>query len=382
MDVGDFDFDLKPTTPGYLLDAMSFFGSVLVTPVWKPTFTASEVQDAAIYAGLKFGHSGSRRTSVHGYGLAALWGPMPSEVYLNALAGTDTDTFSNLIRTYVIGTSGGSPGALIKEGSLGTGVATKTVQPKWGRTGLQILNHLCARFGDNEWRINPDQTLDAKSSSALFGTSPVAVFSPLYSGREGGILSYLSEIKMAEDVDTWIDVTAVLGDDAGASGSGLYAGGTTTFFTVDGELIRRTIAREDGQAPDYTAAQDQAVGDYSLMEGGYTHFEVAVTVLDEYAIRADIQPGNWCGLYDPDQGMFDGTADGIHMRGGMIYPRLARIERMEWAIREGMGVWFIHHDGVSATLYDLTPYVLWETDNTRLTVGASPRKLRASSFNN
>jgi hypothetical protein len=368
MATGDFELDLLDSTPKTVLDELTHFGHLIVTPTWIAVdgLTASTILDASLYTGVIVGRS-NRRTSLEGYGLPFWLGdPSGGTDVAEATVTTSADTFANRINTSVLTQTGDELNG-ITSGSLDAGVGTNDIVITAGDTRLDVLNTTCRVF-DKDWRINPDGSLDADDTVTLFNVTPTVVLTPWWGGREPAVTGFRARVEVDEDVEDyttrWVvkPVTGANGDDDIV----------TTYRDLQGELIiRERYSDESGKVADTTDAS--AVAARRLGAYDQPRQEVSVELVDAYCPRHDIEPGDNLYIYDPPLGLVGST--GVYYAGHCIHPIAVRVHSMTWPIRQGMGVYHRASD-TAGTLTDLTPYVVFEDDPATLEVGAPTRALQ------
>lgn len=390
MDAGSFQIPLVESTPQFLVDQLSLFGWVAVTPTYRRTFTASDVWDTAMWSGVKMAHSGRRRQNLEGYGAAIVLGQQ-SGLFSYGRQMSDlgvTDTADDFIDGYVLNSTDHSATPINELNGLTPGTITAgSSKTLYGDNGWypprEWLDRICDAY-DYEWRVNPDRTLDAGTQSTLFGTTPTVLLNPYYGGREGEYTAFTTDLDVTEDVETYANGYVVTYSSGGASAAqGVYAA-TDDLYTPTGEPYHSHV--DKGNYPHSSGAWNFATvipNQYQVIRR-----EVRVRVLDATCVRRDVGPGDTVAVWDPEQGLHDQTSTDRPFRGHRIFPIEARLQGITWPVTQGMGVWAItttgdkHTGGGTATvtLHDLTPYIEWETGPTTLEIGAVPRQLGQTAF--
>lgn len=378
MAAGTWDLRLREETPGHILDALTLFGWVVITPTWLPnnSVSVSEMFDMAVYSGPKMAHSG-RRNRLSGYGnafmlgtanrLGAVW-----DMYTSPL----TDTFKNQIYEFVLFESGTSNNGVV-EGVIQSGGSSKEVVYNVViDSALDMLRHVCERW-EYEWRINPDRSLDARARSDLWSSDPVAIVTPNTNGRQGDYAGWAAKIVVEEDVEEYFNGLSGRSED-GTLSLTYDLSALDDKYAPNGVKIDRVLNMTDGNVPDATALNE-------VMQARITNYEkqirrsVDVVLLDAHAPRVDLECGDCIGVFDPEQGLWDNTNPLNSWRGEHIFPLNMRVHEMRWPFEAGMGAQFIDSTS-NNTRYDITPYVVPEEAPTRLVVGAPSRAFRPESF--
>lgn len=375
MGIGTWDVQLRRDTPGSVLDRLSFFGHIVITPAWLSPQSFSdhtELLGFSLFTAPKFQHAG-RRVRLGGYG-PAVWLGMNSGGFSRLNTGataTSTQTFQTHLRTWVLTESGDQLNGITEGSVFSGGAGFKVTRNSHRDTPLAILNYIC-EYSELEWRINPDFTLDARAAST-FWPDPAAVLTPWWGGRDLGQVGYLTSFDVAEDCDGYANGIA-----AEASDGNITSGDYSFFETVYG-LDGNTIERmEDlGSAANAEDLAEASAYIAALESQGYlfqTRKQARVRLVDAHAPRTELEPGCTVAVYDPTQDLYDLATDSIHYRGHVVYPAHLRVKAMNWPVQQGMGVWFIDSTSDLSVL-DLTPYVEWESGDTTLDVGATSRTL-------
>lgn len=373
LQLDTWDLKLSDDTPGRTLDAITWFGHIVILPVWTPpqTITVAQLLARSIYTAPLFTRS-DNRTNLGGYG-PAVWLGMRSGGFTGLEVASDqvvTDTLEDHIDTFVFGSAPSLNG--ITPGSIFSGGPGIKVQKRmFDDTPLDILEYLCAVAG-LEWRIRPNLQLDVRAASTFWPSSSATIRS-LWGGRDVGLPSYLATFQSVEDCDEWHNGVAV----KASNGSGFSAVDilTDAYWSVDAErIIRYRNYGSEGSAETVTEAEEVVDGLVGAGVMRRTHQELKVELLDCFAPRLEIEPGCSVSAYAPELGIYN-LATPVQSRGQVIHARSLRVMGMSWPVQRGMGVWFIDSTE-DLNVIDLTSWVEWEDDPAVLHVGSVSRSLR------
>ncbi len=372
--LGDFELNLAgddrgAVTPNSILNLITPFSAIVVTPVWMGpagTVSSSDLLDAATWSGIVLGRSNERRTWT-GHSPAVLLGDPDGKAKLFYSTTSPTRTVANFVTNEIIG---GGHGNGITAGSITASGTTYTVQIKAGSTPRQLLDYICDR-SSMEWRINPDFTLDINTKATLFptATTPTLIVRRDVGGRDFNITGWQAALEVAtdwEDYTTHVEVEPTSGSNGTADISP-----ATSYYAPDGTLIEMdryitsTKATTTGAANGIASAQ--------LARFTQPRHEIKLDPL-VYDLAADVQVGDTIWVEDIPNGLYD-TGNEVLYRGQVCHPTSARVVAATWKIQQGMGVYLRASDSAN-TVTDLTPYVAWETGPVEVEVNAVRRTTR------
>ena len=377
MEAGGFDLDLRPDTPKSVLDAITYFGGLTVTPVHLPypeDVTESTLRSVALYTGVITGLANDRRT-IEGYGPAYLLGTsgglsdtyeadqtpgaLDLETWIKAKVLTDSSDNLNGI----------FPGAIVTGTASVAGVITK------GSTPIDVLNWVVTDLygGDYSWKINPDLTLDVDHYTVI-GSNRLTVFSN-FDGGDGmlrtGIVDAGQQVGFRcrftedHDVEDWTS-RVVVEDTSGGTGSA--ANGESYLPITSGSAIERTRFYDSSRTTTGNAAT-AAAG--ILAQYATTRSQVSVEVFDSYAPTAQFAVGDGVEYHNRENPPTAGFE--TYYRGQVLLTDYGRVTSVEWPLQRGMGVYA--GSSASASILDLTEWVVWENTNPVVRIGANPRPL-------
>lgn len=366
MAAGSWDVPLLPDAPRSLLSDLTYFGFLSVTPGWLNPTDVADITQLAIYTGVYTGRS-RRGTQLSGYGLAYLLGASGG---FSDLYESETDygpkDFDDFVNENVLRNTGPQLNGIV-QGSIGNPGSNKTLTIEAGASPLDVLNQI-SDLWDIDWRINPNRTLDAYTT--VYSTTPVAVVTPWWSGRDLGIIGWSGTLDTVDDVESFTTRYVAEADGAAAFTVGDADISTNPFTMPDGDPLERDqyghskLAKTSGDA-DTVAARRLARFDQIRRQ--------ITATIDTYAVRSELEPGGWVYVYDPDLGLVDTTAE-VYFRGHCLHPLAVRCHAIRWPIQQGMGVYLTCSDSAH-TVIDLTPWVDWEQGESTLELGAPWRTL-------
>jgi len=368
MAAGTWQIKLFDGAPLSVLNDLTFFGHVVVTPVHVDAYAVdlAGLLALASYTGIYESRS-DRRTALDGYGLAGWLGASGglSDTYESAQT-PGSQTFYTWLTAKVL-TGGSNDTNGITEGAIENPGSSKSADIPVGSTPLTVLNHICRERYAREWRINPDGTLDADTEANMFVTTPTVVLSSVTGGRDGAYTGYFSTVDERSDVESWASRVAVTASDGG---TGSAAAGSNPYYGIDGTAIERTMWVNSSEADNSTAAGEVATE--LADENDDIHQEIPVAV-DGYDVRGEVEPGDTVYVYDPDVEIYD-TANEVLFRGHTMHPLAVRVLEVRWPVLQGMGVYFVDSTS-SNTIFDLTPWVVWEKPGATIGLNDVPRQL-------
>lgn len=196
LENGRGEIQLAPDTPPSVRSALDTpYVRVLVLPQRFLTtdLTAAEAEGFAMWSFLSMGF-GEDRQSIHGYGLPWLLGDDDHGVLWAGAASSQAGwTFDQHLDEWVFGGTGVDRGNGLTKGTTPGSGTTYTVRFRPGQTPRQTMAFLCARSG-NEWRANPDASIDFESAANLFRTGAVILAD--HGGREGDLVSLDADLSL------------------------------------------------------------------------------------------------------------------------------------------------------------------------------------------
>lgn len=378
MGVGQWELDLAPDTPRWVMEQLSIaqpgvgFSNIVIT---NNVVDVQDYDDAGMLAI-------SRYTGVYR--------SQPSEFAMRGLGGAfyigDEDGKGPSIALGPVTTSGGTFGewvSALKPAQLPLGSFTEIAggfAATYERTGLRApLDEVCAFF-QAEWRVTPELKFDAGPRGALFSQNPKAVIvrNAGDAGQDSLLRGIVGELNLARDLEDYqrrVVYYTKNGDETIAANQALGGISDTNapFRGPFGAAISMDRLVEDFNAPVGSGPQ-LAVAEFEKYANG--HEELTVTSKD-YDIGANVRVGDNVFIYDMNRGLYD-PGNPRDYGGTVIYPRVIRCVGYTWPIRKGMGAylryWVPSGGAVWTPKYlDITEYVVPETSDTKVEVGAKPR---------
>lgn len=372
--LGAFTLTLKPGaggTPNSVLDQISPFSAVVVTPTWQGpegNLSSSSLLGVAQWSGIVQKRADERCT-LEGQGPAVLLGDSDGKgvTYTNPPWDYTSKTVAEWVSNKVLGSGRGNG---VTSGTVTSSSSTYTGQINPGDTPRKLLDYVCDRSG-MEWRVNPDFTLDVNTKATLFPTvsEPVSVVRRGASGRDlslRGLPGQLSVESSWEDYTTavWVKATT------GAMGS---ASVSTPFYAPDGTLVEWVRYIDSNKASSSGAAGDVASAQLGRFDDA--RHEIRLD-LDLYNVGDEVGAGDTLWVFDPPNGLYD-LSNQVTFRGETIFPTTLRCYATTTPFRRGMGV-YLRRSDAAGTIVDLTPYVVWEDGPGEIEVGAVRRTVVVS----
>lgn len=377
MAAGSWSLTLDPGTPRAIRDAIDVrtagFSTLLVTSVHlnPDGLTDASMLSLARYGGIYRAQSASG-LQLGGAGMNVLLG--------------DEDGKGNVIRTAITTVNGtlaqwfaaGVPTSRVTAGTLtysgGGALKRKFVHV----THREMWNGICDAF-DVEYRVKPSRVFDVGTRDALYGATPGAIIlggsagaSP---GRDIGMVGVSGAIGRDIDLEDLTTQVLYLWGDPDAPTAGTYGGNHASLTAASGHaLFMERLIDITGGDHDATSAEYEAAG--VLYRNSAPRMEWDVAVTGGYDVGRVAPVGSPLWLYDPANGLYD-TGNALVFRGTQLAPIQSRLMGMETPIRKGMGVYLRRATSTTTQVWtDLTPYIVPEGGDQRLTIGALPRKSR------
>lgn len=374
MRTGGWSVKLKDDAPRSVRDLFGFYGHVIVTPtrLGNELIPRSTLLGAARWTGVIREFS-ERRTRWGGPGLMAWLG---EEAGKGAPAiptkPSSPMTFSNVLTVRFSGTN---PNGL----SLGTGYsATSTTVSdyehfNWSRA---IIDDVANATG-NEWRINPDGSLDYGIATSLFQSSPKVVLVDSSSFANSG-LEQAYPVAGYRAIGVTFNVTAHQhnyyrtahgwwrgnwsGSDLSLSGASVATARYSNFSkTANMDIWKSGQASSQEEYYAATPPSGDSAGQYEI--------DVDCDLFD---IERHIIPGDYVYLWSPDDDLVD-SANQIVIGGETLGCVKARVAGISWPIEEGYGVFV--EDNQHSHLTDVTDWVEFEPAGCRIYIDTAPLRL-------
>lgn len=357
---------LVDDAPRWLLDQVEFFTHIVITPADVP---ATSLSESALLAMSMFTapiiRRGDRRLELGGFGPAEWLGPL-GDVYEATFNPTKTfeDHLTDSNGVLRVGADGANG---ITAGAIAAGGSTAQLNVKAGSSPADYLQLACAQFG-NEWRINPDLTLDADDPATMW--APLAL-TFVDGGGRGDQAGWRAIIEAPDDVEDYTTRVIVEAEDASTGDADISP--ATPYNDIAGDPVQRERYYVVTAAPSTPGATTAAGNRLALYD--HVHLEAVVSLPDAYAPRLEIQPGDSVGVFDVDRGLYDLDVQAVH-RGQTIFPTRLDVVDIEWPVQRGMGVHVFREPGVAPLR--LTDYVVFEEGPTRVGLGERARRMRVT----
>lgn len=352
MEVGEFDFALRPETPRSVRDEVvaaveNLDGFVVVfdAPVTVPTL------GQAVCPPLRprVASYGAGVWSFRGIGLAGLLqdnNDLGKHTASNVLYGGSqnlSDWYTDLL-----------PFAGITKGTVTT-TGLSSLQGTWHMgLGLREMIDFVTAAAGGVWRINNDGTIDAAAPDTLFGTTPTVLITPNPSTEAGGGI-----VGIRGGIDTLsIDASQVTKRAIG------YGAGDGDQIEVSTSTNAGTLARGlDGAAMqiDRPLEMPNSTGSElsSLTAAAAARFDEPRKVFSvatyTSGVRSRIAPGDQVYIYDLDAGIVD-PANFATVGGEGVQPLAVRVQRITWTTHAGQGV-FLYRPNEASPWTDLSVYM-------------------------
>ena len=366
MAPGDWAVQLKATTPHSILRMLDIdtagFGHIVITPAQVPgnAYTKANLLDVGVYTGVYKGAADLR--ALRGSGLASWLGDEDGKGDILSSAVTKAaGTFVQWVTDLV-------PSSL----TAGTYTAIAGTL-NWSAQYMSrrdALSYVCDYF-DGEWRIAGDGTVSVGTVADLYGSDPVAIFTPWFDGRESPTMAGIrGTIGKEEDLDDWTSKVYVK-DAAGAYGSSTI--GSNPYEDLNGNAAVKERYVDGSSTVTSGTASSVAAGQLGRFDEVRRRLRITT---DTFCFPALVDVGSYVWAFDPDNGVYtESSSNQVQYRGQLMWPKKVRVYDASWPIRQGMGVYFIDHDDA---ITDLSLHVEWESGDATIGVGAPIRTLSKS----
>jgi hypothetical protein len=231
-----------------------------------------------------------------------------------------------------------------------------------GQGARELLAEVCGAVGGAEWRVNPDGTVDAAATGALFRSGQVVVSpSPAATlgfprGVDGSVLAY------SIDCGTVASRTVVAGDGDGDGMTVAVADAATPVVYGLGGAAATVAALVD--APGADSAESAALASAQLAIRTSTRDSYRLAVRDLH-VWEFVDAGDSVWVWAPDAGVDGGPA--VAWQGQTIRPQLKRVHSMSGPVPAAWSVWLFRSS--VGEWVDLTSWVEWESGDVFATVG-------------
>jgi len=380
MKVGDWSLNLNPETPMEIRDRVKLGSALLLTKSRILDYmdrTPASLAGLSVYAGVLTSRE-QERVKLAGKGL--LWFVQTGKGHGFAAAGhgaipASPATFTQIMQSFF--SFGYSNGLAYGTGYSATATTVTGLDPNSYLPPLKPVLDTCAARTGNEYKVNPDGTVDWGISTALFQSTPTVLIAPGMRGRDINVTALeVARWNVREDIDDYR--TGALGqDNTGAYRTIRYAS-IFDYYTV-GEyltpagittLISPPLTIQSANTGEVDAQLDAAAVRYAGIR------QTITCSVNEYCIPQLITPGDWVYVYDPASDVID-SANVVQFQGQTLYPDKVRCYGTQWPIEAGpMGVYLVDGEYDSdGDITDITDWVVPESGPTRLDIAAAPRSL-------
>lgn len=370
MTLGSWSLNLVPETPQAVLDAILDFGCVTVHPTRQtPQLAGDGLLASARYVGVVRDRRFTDDTRKLGGPGTAWW------------LGDEAGTGPNIEAPIALSRTRFNPGIrsllppAVTAGTL-HGVGGSFTGSLGYQSRRTALSTFCSFFsnawGEAEWRVNGDGTLDAGYVDQLYHVDPVAVVARDLTGADLQLRGLSGQGTTSQDMEDFTTRVVVLdgtGDTATAIGEAALPLHRVPYLDLHGNrlTLTRFVTASSGALDADAAAQVQL----NRLNSPRTTVTLDTAELD---VQGVVRVGDYVHVWDPLAGLVDRASDAaeVSFRGRRINPVGLRVTEMTWPFLDGMGVAYRDYLG---TWTDLTDYMQWENSAAQITVGDLPRGL-------
>ena len=361
--VGSWSVRLRGNIPRSVLDALEYFGHVVVFP---GSVNVAEYGDNLLTGSRYVGVYRAKDNSADGVVLSGAG----MESWLGDENGSG-DVFETAVVLDAVGFGTAMaallpPGGAITAGTFASLPGTYTGRHQWV-TPRKALDYVTSIFGA-EWRVNNNGTLDAGLVADLFATTPRAILVANTDSDDLRFKALPGQATMSRDNTEYTTRVVVLGEGEGETITvGTADAVSVPFNDLHGnDVVVTRVVSESYSEP--TNVDTRA----ALILSQYGDVSPSVSLsTDRYDIKGDVAVGDYIYVYDPDHG-FEDVANEVTWRGEIIHPVKLRVIELSWPIRSGWTVAYRDNAGVWT---DLSPYVFYEGGSTSVVVGDLPRSI-------
>jgi hypothetical protein len=384
--LGSWYINLDQSTPRRILDKLGYFGHVVVHAARQnhPELIGDGLLKSARFVGVvrdkQFtginGSTAPNTNQLQGSGMAYWLGDEDGKGSVIEAPGTAlvNASFTEGVRA-LLPYSGA-----VREGTLHAVAGVWSGSYVWV-SPRQALDDFCSYFssdfGECEWRVNGDGTLDAGRIEDLYVTEPQAIIARKGAGQDIELRGVSGDAQTDEDVQDFSTRVVVLAQGTGdsvATGAANINPNLNPYVDLFGNSVylTRLISQEGTDASNAPAS---AVLQLNRFLRPRSALQLSS---DEYDLRGAFAPGDYVWVWDPDAGLLDTTgANEVYFRGERLFPIKLRLSELTWPVTKGMGVAYRAQSG---EWIDLTDYIVWEDPaNVDVVVGATVRTLLNSS---
>lgn len=361
--LGSWELRLRDNTPRSILDRLTYFGHIVITPNRiPPAQYGDNLLSSARYVGVYRNRSSTDEYLLRGSGMAFWLGDedgkgdvLETEVSLTGAS------FSAAITALL------PPSGAVTAGTFYSVAGTYTNTHRW-QTPRQAIEYATQTFGA-EWRVNGNGTLDAGLATSLYNTTPRAIILRKAHGRDLVQRSFRGQLELGTDSEDYTTRVVLLGEGEGdqiSTGSADLPA-PTPFKDIHGNLLQmvRLISESSTTEDNANVRAEIYLGQYS------TERQSVNLSTSAYDIKGEVAVGDWLNVYDPASGLID-PANEIYWLGQPINALQLRCIELTWPIPDG---WTVAFRDINGVWIDLSPYYAGEAGDTTVIVGDLSRSL-------
>lgn len=365
--LGSWSLRLREDTPRELLDALEYFGHIVISPgKADPRQYGDNLLTTARYVGVYRGRDAQDEYTLNGAGMAFWLGDEDGkgDVFETAVTPASA-SFASAI-TSLLPVSGA-----VTAGTIHSVSGTYTGRHQW-ESPRSAITYVCDIFSTAtfpvEWRVNGDGTLDAGRIQDLYVTTPTAILVKRDPGRDLSVVGIQGRMALSTDVEDYTTRVVVLAQGDGESiATGDANAVSVPYKDIHGNTIKLTRLVSSAET---TANNADAVAQLQLNR--FTNARSAIRLdSDQFDIKGDFVVGDYIMVFDPDNGFSD-SANEVYWRGQPINPIYLRCVEMTWPVPQNWLVAFRDNDG---NWFDLSDYYIPESGQTTIGVGDFSRTL-------
>src|SRR6185436_1874070 len=201
------------------------------------------------------------------------------------------------------------------------------------------VSYFSNSYGEAEWRVNNDGTLDAGTIDQLYVTDPDAIIARRMSGVDMQLRGLDGDASTDEDVEDFSTRVVVLAQGQGAStatGAADINPASNPYVDLQGNDLRLTrLVSQSGTDSTNAVASAQLQLNRFVRPKSSVHLSSA-----DMFVKGTFEVGDYIWVWDPDSGLIDRTVPPteVPFRGQKLNPVALRCVEMSWPVTEGLGV--------------------------------------------
>ncbi|MEU1309513.1 fibronectin type III domain-containing protein [Streptomyces cinnamoneus] len=381
--LGSWEIKFQPTLPRDVLDTLTYFGHVAITPGrLNPAQYGDNLLTMARYVGVvrtrTTGDDGRTSAaqddvSIGGPGMAMWLGDEDGKgaVYENAVTCASA-SFATAVNALLPLSGAGA----VTAGTIYSVSGTYTGRHQY-ESPRAAITYVCDTMSTTSvpvsWRVNGDGTLDAGPESSLFVTTPQCVIIGKGAGEDMSMRALPGSFDVTRDVEDYTTRVVLLaeGDGTSIATGSADVSPATSYKDIHGHAVRltRLISESDTSTSNATTRAQ-------LQLNRFTSTRNALRLsTSDYDIHGSFRVGDRVWVYSPEAGLVD-TSNEVSFRGLRINPMKLQVTETSWPVTAGYTVAYRAADG---TWTDLTDHVAFEgASSVSVTVGDFSRQLTAS----